>query len=536
MNMLTVKSNTGSTISFTVTPRKVGYLPIKITARCEMAGDAIEQLLLVEPGGSPIYVNKAILLDMRNVYTKSLTLSIDTPDVAVPDSTSAEVSVFGDLMGNTIQNLDRLIRIPSGCGEQNMVAFVPNLLVANYLKTVQQLTTLLWSIIVRNLEIGYQRELNYQRKDGSFSCWGKSDSSGSTWLTAFVVRYFAEAKAYISIDDNVLTRAMDWLVSKQSENGRFTEVGKGVIYELQSEASEGVGLTAYVLLALMANNPANKYDVAIKKATDYIVERLTTVDHLYSLALSAYALQKQGHSSAAALLDKLNKKAKDNDGLKWWENNPSTSANYWWSYTSTTNIEITAIALTTYAEAGMDTEAFPILQWLIKERNSRGGYYSTQDTILSIQALTRIASRLYVNQTDINVAITYEPEGLFNVKVNRANVIALQSFELSLNTKSINFDCQGRGFAVAQVAYKYYVLVPEPAPRFNLDVKIRDSLTAKKLNLTVCSSFIADEQTKSSNMAIVEVTFPSGYTFDRDTLDKLRSTSDVSVSSTDNFW
>jgi CD109 antigen len=530
MNMVTVKSNSGSTITFTVTPTKTGYIPIKITARCELAGDTIEQLLLVVFEGTPVYVNKAVLLDLRTDNTKTETITIETPEVALPESTSAEVSIFGDFLGTSIENVDSLVRVPGGCGEQNMASFAINLVLADYLKSVQQLTTVYLTKFVKNLELGYQIQLGFQLSDGSFVC-SSYQQIGSTWLTAFVVRYFAEAKSYIKIDDNVLSRAMDWLVTKQSENGRFIEAGQVVIQELKSETSEGVGLTAHVLMALMAHNPANKNDDAFKKATDYIINRLKTVDHLYSLALSAYALQIQGHSSASEFLIKLNKRAIEKDGLKWWEQYPNQNQNNWWYISLTKDIEVTSIALTTYAEVGLNAESMPILQWLIKKRNSRGGMFSTQDTLLSIQALAKIASNLYAKETSIDVAITYDPNGLFNVKVTRDNAIALQSYVLPADTKSIKLDCKGTGLVVGQVAYKYYVPVPEPAPRFNLDIKIRDSPTAKNLQVTICNTFIADKIASASGMAIVEVTFPSGYTFNRDSQNKLRSTNSVTVSS-----
>ena len=44
-----------------------------------------------------------------------------------------------------MNNLDRLVRMPYGCGEQNMVNFAPNIYVLKYLHTVNQLTTLLKS-------------------------------------------------------------------------------------------------------------------------------------------------------------------------------------------------------------------------------------------------------------------------------------------------------------------------------------------------------------------------------------------------------
>lgn len=42
----------------------------------------------------------------------------------------------GDILGPSIPNLANLIRMPFGCGEQNMLNFVPNIVVLNYLKVI----------------------------------------------------------------------------------------------------------------------------------------------------------------------------------------------------------------------------------------------------------------------------------------------------------------------------------------------------------------------------------------------------------------
>lgn len=46
----------------------------------------------------------------------------------------------GDLMGRAMKNLDKLLAMPYGCGEQNMVLFAPNIFILNYLKSTGQLT------------------------------------------------------------------------------------------------------------------------------------------------------------------------------------------------------------------------------------------------------------------------------------------------------------------------------------------------------------------------------------------------------------
>ena len=42
------------------------------------------------------------------------------------------IIVVGDILSKMINNLGSLIQMPYGCGEQNMINFVPNILVLEY--------------------------------------------------------------------------------------------------------------------------------------------------------------------------------------------------------------------------------------------------------------------------------------------------------------------------------------------------------------------------------------------------------------------
>merc|ERR1740130_1825379 len=113
---------------------------------------------------------------------------MELPDDIIDGSERLYVSAVGDLLGPTISGLERLLRIPTGCGEQNMVTLAPNVFVAKYLQATGKLTPDLRQRIVNNMIVGYGRELTYRHSDGSFSAFGNSDPSGSTWLTSFVIR------------------------------------------------------------------------------------------------------------------------------------------------------------------------------------------------------------------------------------------------------------------------------------------------------------------------------------------------------------
>ncbi|KAL1763254.1 murinoglobulin-1, partial [Sigmodon hispidus] len=105
-------------------------------------------------------------------------LSLKLPPSVVKDSARAHFSVLGDIMSSAINNIQNLLHMPYGCGEQNMVVFAPNIYVLKYLNETQQLTQKIKSKAIGYLIAGYQRELNYKHKDGSHSAFG--DQGGQT--------------------------------------------------------------------------------------------------------------------------------------------------------------------------------------------------------------------------------------------------------------------------------------------------------------------------------------------------------------------
>ena len=73
---------------------------------------------------------------------------------------------------------------------------------------------------------GYQRQLRYRHFNGAYSLFGRSDRVGSSWLTAFVVKSFANAQAYVLIDDESLQESVSWLTEKQAPDGCFAPEGR----------------------------------------------------------------------------------------------------------------------------------------------------------------------------------------------------------------------------------------------------------------------------------------------------------------------
>ncbi|XP_070508206.1 CD109 antigen-like [Chironomus tepperi] len=138
---ITTKSNSGTSVKFIIRALKVGYITLKMEALTSNAGDRIEQKLLVLPEGITRYINTAILVDLRSQNKFNKKVDIVVPKDIVPDSLRIEASLIGDILGPTLDNLDKLIQMPYGCGEQNMLFFVPDIIVLDYLTSANRLTS-----------------------------------------------------------------------------------------------------------------------------------------------------------------------------------------------------------------------------------------------------------------------------------------------------------------------------------------------------------------------------------------------------------
>ncbi|XP_039950325.1 CD109 antigen isoform X1 [Bactrocera tryoni] len=534
---VSVASNTGRSISFMIRPKKIGQITLKITATTPLAGDAIHQMLKVEPEGVTQYENRAVFINLKDKNVHNEKLNVDIPAEAIPDSEYIEFSVVGDLLGPTLKNLDKLVRMPYGCGEQNMVNFVPNILVLHYLDAISKSMPAVTEKAKKFLEIGYQRELTYKHDDGSYSAFGKSDKAGSTWLTAYVMRSFHQAAKYTDIDPKVIVEGLDFLASKQTPNGSFPEYGKLFDSAHQNE----LGLTAFVLLAFLENvEHVEKYKTQVDNGMKYLMENVDKTDDQYSLAIASLALQIAKNPAADKVLTKLQGLAKQESDRKWWSkvDTPTEGSSAIWRWQPNSNdVEITSYILLAILDKEGAENALPIVKWLISQRNSNGGFASTQDTVVGLQALISFAEKTGAGSGVMDIEFTSSggEENKGAIAVSAENSLVLQTHVLPKTTRSVDFTAKGNGSSMVQLSYRYNLAEKDKAPSFQVTTNVKEDQNL--LIMDVCAEYVpadAADQEKESNMAVMEIALPSGYTAETDAFNAIEAVDRVKRTETKN--
>lgn len=500
-----------------VRPKELGSWQILCSASAGSHSDAMRKPLLVKPEGIPVSRTETIVVDLTGSNSFSETKSLTLPESAVTGSARLQVNAVGDMLGPSISGLDRLLRIPTGCGEQNMITLAPNVYVAKYLKATGKMTPDQRERIINNMVVGYGRQLTYRHDDGSFSAFGKSDGSGSTWLTSFVLRVFVEVQetGLVFVDQGVLKAAVQFLMGTQRSDGSFESVGKVIHQEMLGGASgSAVALSAYVSSALAKASTVLSVDglgSVLTRAQTYLEQQTATG---YTALLRAHALSLAGLWNNEQVASEVLGLSTLQGSKRYWSSGADES---------TLEIEMTGYGLLALTLSERLGEAFQAAQWLLERRSASGGFSSTQDTVVALGALATYATAAG-QSVDVTLQVSDEKQFQESIQINAQNADVLQQVAFPLGAagaQSVAVSGTGSGMALVLANLQYNL--PESAiqPCYTVEVEWFSTDGGDAVAAQACSSPPAGCGTEGV-MAIFSVGLFTGYSASISSLQALK--------------
>uniref|UniRef100_A0AAY5JX40 CD109 molecule n=1 Tax=Esox lucius TaxID=8010 RepID=A0AAY5JX40_ESOLU len=509
---VTLKSKCGAATLFPIRPLVYGEIMMTVKAQAGQVSEEIVRRVL--PEGKEQWFSETLFLEVPpSTRNLSRQLHFSFPQEVLPGSQRAHITVVGDVLGLSIAGLGSLVQMPHGSGEQNMIHFAPAVYVLQHLAQFNQSNEGIRGRALSLMMEGYQKELSFQRDDGSFSAFGDRDKSGSTWLTAFVLRCFLQAQSFMEIDQSVVTRALGWLVQQQRSYGEFVEVGTLINTELQGGLDGPVSLTAYVLMTFM-------FQANVSIAKTFLEDRVASgVSSNYSLCLVAYALSLANSRVADKVLTELMRRA-DFRGDTWRTSSVEVTDSW---QPRAADIEMAAYVLLALNQQARIEEGFDLMKWLSQQRNHLGGYGSTQATVVALKALSVYAALSGAHAIDLEIEVsTSASPKLSHFIINSSNHLVNQNKEVEHLATYMSNKLTSTFSLVGQLnvfySMKYKVLFEmSPANKedesFSLDVKvIDDENDLDHIMLSVCTSLLASQRIAQTGMVLLEVGVLSGFT------------------------
>ncbi|XP_019212767.1 alpha-2-macroglobulin [Oreochromis niloticus] len=532
-------ANERKTLRWTMIPTALGAVNVTVSAEAVASHVSCDNEVVSVPDRGRIdVVTKSLIVkaegtEMTKTYNWLLCpkgsplteeAEIHLPENVIEGSARTSVSVLGDILGRALKNLDGLLQMPYGCGEQNMALLAPNIYILHYLKGTQQLTTAIIEKATNFLTSGYQRQLNYKSYDGAYTTFGRGP--GNTWLTAFVVRSFAKAQSFIFIDPRKIEESKSWLQRKQQENGCFEKSGKLFNNRMKGGVSDEVTLSAYVTAAFLEMN-TSQHDPVMIQSLACLKESLSDLSNTYTTALLAYVFTLAGDvETRAHLLQHLDTVAVREGGFLYWSQTAAETS-------ASLSVEISSYVLLAKLSASPTAEdlgyASGIIRWLTGQQNYYGGFSSTQDTVVALQALA-LYSTLVFSPEGWSTVTVQAPSSQLTFDVNQSNKLLYQEEALQDVSGKYSLEVKGTACASVQISATYNIPTPADVTTLSVKVQLEVNTTSESARpkFTVQIQSLYSGKEKTTNMVILDIKMLSGFSPDPESLKSLKRGSLVS--------
>uniref|UniRef100_A0A8C7CTE9 Complement component 5 n=1 Tax=Oncorhynchus kisutch TaxID=8019 RepID=A0A8C7CTE9_ONCKI len=429
-----LESGSVGLVTFTLMALEVGSHTLTFTLRTDKPrfNDQIVKTIRVVPEGIRTEELSGGKLDPQGLYGMGSMLFHISP-------LSSSPHLLGEILGevlailNNPDGLRQLVNLPSGSAEGEIMRVLPIYFVYHYLETTGR-----WDIMgleEHNSPLELKRKI---REGGRFTLFFTLIVSLkykwrclmhftllcccdrlSCRLTALVVKTLGQVDKYVKVDSEMLLNSLFWLINKaQNDDGSFRQFSycPGVQGASVDSVDQSVFFTSFVMIgiktAMAVENCGLLISLALKHAAGYISDHAPRVKSLYAKAVAAYALTLNDRDSmqSVILYDGLEKQAREKGNpveYRYWHEIDARLNPLKPDKASAQTVETTSYVLLTGLIKAKHNYALPIINWLTQDQRYGGGFHSTQDTILTLEALTEYSRVVKYTKLDLLIEASY---------------------------------------------------------------------------------------------------------------------------------
>lgn len=406
-----------------------GTATLTASAAAAGIGDAMEIKLPVRAYGLPLSAAAQVRLD----GTASETLVHEFPPLSGPSGRVTEVRLAPSLAGAVYGALEYLLTYPYGCTEQILSGLVPNLVVAEALRTLKLETQINRKELDRNVKAGLEKLYAHQNDDGGWGWWHGDDSLLFLTSYALIGLNHAEENGY-AVEAERRSRAEAWLREFPARSQRQ-----------KVEADDA----AYALLALARSR---RLDRAVFEAAWQRRGEMSG----FGIASLGLALQRANDGRRREVAEQLVSMAKQEGEETFW---PSRR-DLLFLDDSEASFESTAMAVRFLAGETPDSPLLDrAVRWLLNHRDQ--GYYwaSTKRTAFVIFGLAPLLQRSDELRPDFTARVMADGREVLRRRFTAEDALASKPVKLLIpaaaSRSEVRVEMEGRGRLYAAVNWRW---------------------------------------------------------------------------------
>lgn len=357
--------------------------------------DSVRRAVHVSPAGYPARESVAGRLKQR------AKIDLPLPQQMVPGSLTVTVRAYPSPLADVMSGVASILREPHGCFEQTSATNYPNAMALLYLRKSNTANPEVSRKAMGMLDRGYQKLVRFECDKLGYE-WFGSDP-GHEALSAFGLMQFTDMSQVMAIDQEMITRTREWLMSRRNGRGGFHRNPR----HLHTWSVKQEIVNAYVLWAL------TEADVAAGQSLRATSELNSELDRLYEVAsvssdpyligLSAATLLNVKRTAAGEAMLEVLSGLQKHDGHLEGQSTVTSSGGL------SKKMETTAIATLAFVKSPKFlVNASQAATWISGNRLGSAGFGSTQATVLSLKALVAIADH---SQTQMGGSLSLQLGG-----------------------------------------------------------------------------------------------------------------------------
>ncbi len=474
---------------------KSGEAKIRITGISSGERDVVEKTITVVPPGIKREISESGELEKEKTFTVSY------PETSDPEQREAYLRIYPGALSQILTGLESLLKVPYGCFEQTSSVTYPNILILNYMREKNMDVPEIDMKATQYINLGYQRLLTFEVETGGFSWFGNPPANKV--LTAYGLREFTDMKKVFPIDENIIKRTLNWLLSQQENNGSF----KPDEYSIDEEVTIGMKKnpllpTSYIAWTL---NEIGFRGEELKKAKSYLKKHIKDLEANYERALFLNAFVGDEDAFNKVWKQLKERMVEDASGIHW----ESKEGVGLFGKGRTRSIETTALV----ANALMKMEKEPnvvrkIINYLYRERSPSGDWYTTQATIMALKVITLYSLKAQDVEGRVIVDMGKETK---EIKIDRdSREMVVVKIPEGENTVRVKF--KGKGSPMYDFVTSFYMKGYPVKKKDVLKIDLKyDKQTLKLNDLVKVDVEVKAIPGVTAEMVIVDLGIPPGF-------------------------
>ena len=406
----------------------------------------------------------------------------------VPGTLKANLKLFKNLEGQLLDGIESMLREPSGCFEQTSSCTYPNIYVLKYLKESGKVNAEIEKKARGYIERGYARLIGFETSQNGFEWFGKTPPHEA--LTAYGLLEFTDMKEFVKVDERMMKRTKEFLLSRRDGNGSFKLAGGG--YDRFAAVPNKIA-NIYIVYALtqagIGNEIQTEYQAAVKQA-------LGSNDG-YQLAMMALAASSmKNEKDFRQLMNELN---------ELFQKGLTAETSVVNSRDASLRVETASLyALALMREASPNIGTIANLITRILSEKSYYGYGSTQSTVLALKAIVEYSK--YTGRISENLQIDF----IVNSRPVNGNEEVLQKLQEGANDFKVQYAEPDKNIPYS-MEVSYNTLTPPNSEKADLQLKTTLSNNTAKVGETVrLEVAVTNAKDLLQPMAIAKIGIPAG--------------------------